>query len=319
MIVAFAFLLFLAVVLAVVAVTLSRQSAAGRALVQRMKNLGRSTPADLPMPDVERDSRYSTIPWFDRLLRALNLGQRLELLLYQAGMDIRAAVLVMVIGVFGLGGYLLGLLFFHRVMVGLVTMVLFAPIPYGYVRFRKTQRMNNFAKEFPDALDLLVSALRAGLSFSAAMQVVSEESPEPVRSEFAITVEEQALGLDMRETLGNLAQRVDSLDLRFFVTAVLLQKDSGGNLAEVLTNTSHLIRERFRVLGDIKTFTAHGKLTGIVLAMLPVGVSIFTWMMAPDYFRPMIETDGGKFMLGGAVFMQILGVLAIRKIVQIKV
>jgi tight adherence protein B len=284
-----------------------------------MRNLGRTSPDDLPMPDVERDARYSSMPWFDRLLRALNLGQRLELLLYQAGMDVRSGVLVLVIAVFAIGGYFVGLLFFHRIMVGLVSMLLIGPLPLGYVNFRKNQRMRAFAQEFPDALDLLVSALRAGLSFSAAMQVVSEESPEPVRSEFAITVEEQALGLDMRETLGNLAQRVDSLDLRFFVTAVLLQKDSGGNLAEVLTNTSHLIRERFRVLGDIKTFTAHGKLTGMVLAMLPIGVSIFTWMMAPDYFRPMIETDGGKFMLAGAVFMQVLGVLVIRKVVQIKV
>src|SRR5438093_9795484 len=121
--------------------------------------------------------------------------------------------------------------------------------------------MKSVAEDCPDALDMLMRALRAGLSFSAAMQIVSEESPEPVRGEFAVTVEEQSLGLDFRDTMFNLTRRVDSLDLRFFVTAVILQRDTGGNLAEILENTSKLIRDRFRVLGDIATFTAQGRLT----------------------------------------------------------
>jgi len=144
--------------------------------------------------------------------------------------------------------------------------------------------MQAFALEFPDALDLLVGALRAGLSFSAAMQMVSEESPEPVRTEFSVTVEEQALGLDFREALLNLTRRVDSLDLRFFVTAVVLQRETGGNLAEILENTARLIRDRFRVLGDIRTFTAQGRLTGAILVLLPVVMALYTYTINPDYF-----------------------------------
>jgi tight adherence protein B len=151
------------------------------------------------------------------------------------------------------------------------------------------------------------------------MQIVAEESPEPVRGEFAITVEEQSLGLDFREALVNLTKRVDSLDLRFFVTAVILQRDTGGNLAEILENTSRLIRDRFRILGDIQTFTAQGRLTGLILCGLPIGIGVFMLAMTPDYFRPMLESPSGRLALFIAGGMQLLGVLVVRRIVNIKV
>jgi len=141
--------------------------------------------------------------------------------------------------------------------------------PFMVVSYKRSARQRQFAEEFPDALDLLVSALRAGISFSAALQIVADESPEPVRSEFAIVVEEQALGMDLREALTNMANRVGSLDLKFFATAVVLQRTAGGNLTEVLENTGRLIRDRFRILGDIKTFTSAGRLTGVILSVLP--------------------------------------------------
>src|SRR5206468_3737521 len=185
--------------------------------------------------------------------------------------------------------------------------------PYWFVAHRRAQRMKAFATQFPDSLELLVSSLKAGLSFSAAMQIVAEESPEPVRSEFAIAVEEQALGLEFRETMRNLTRRVEVLDLRFFVTAVLLQRETGGNLAEVLHNTATLIRERFRVLGDIKTFTAQGRMTGAVLICLPIGIALFTYTLTPDYFRPVLESHGGRVLLWIAGALQITGMLVIRR------
>src|SRR5258706_2407174 len=175
------------------------------------------------------------------------------------------------------------------------------------VVYKKNQRMKAFAQEFPDALDLLVSALRAGLAFSAAMQIVAEESPEPVRGEFAITVEEQSLGIDAREAMVNLTNRVDSIDLRFFVTAVLLQRDTGGNLAEILHNTSVLIRERFRILGDIKTFTAQGRMTGWILSILPLGMAVMMYVTSPEWFKPMLVEGGGRVALIVAGTMQLLG------------
>jgi len=317
MIIVFSVLLFLAVALLILGVVLDRTGARGRALVQRLRGMGGGAERHAAL--AERDRRLSTLPWLDDVLRRFNLGQRLELLLYQAGMSMRAGTLVLTIAVGAMGGYLLGLVVFHRVSPAILFMLLAAPAPYMLVLYRKAQRMKSFAKEFPDALDLLVTGLRAGLSFTAALQIVAEESPDPVRGEFALLVEEQSLGLDFREAMINLTERVDVLDLRFFVTAVLLQRESGGNLAEVLQNTATLIRERFRVIGDIQTFTAQGKLTGAILVCLPVVIGLFTFICTPDYFRPMMESHAGRVALWWAAGMQLAGIAAIMRIVNIKV
>jgi tight adherence protein B len=318
LILAFSILIFLCVVAGTVGLIIHRSGEGARALQGRLKELAQRT-RDLPGPKVERDKRYSAIPWLDGILRRINIAQGLEMLLYKAGMSMRVGVLLLLIAAFGMGGYFFGIIAFHRAPPALLFMLVLAPLPYAYVAYRKSQRMKAFAQEFPDALDLLVSALRAGLSFSAAMQIVSEESPEPVRGEFAITVEEQSLGLDFRESLVNLTRRVDSLDLRFFVTAVVLQRETGGNLAEILENTSELIRDRFRILGDIQTFTAQGRLTGLILLCLPLSIGVFMFIMTPEYFKPMIESDAGRAALWFAGFMQLMGALIIRKIVNIKV
>jgi tight adherence protein B len=314
----FVALIFLAVVLASVGMVLHRNSQATRVLGDRLRELGQKSRRTAEV-NVTRDQRYSAIPWLDSMLRRLNLSHRLELMLYQAGMTMRVGQLVLLTASFAMMGYFVGIAVFHRVAPALLFLAVLAPLPYLYVAYRKSVRMKAFAEEFPDALDLLVSALRAGLSFSAAMQIVSEESPEPVRSEFGVTVEEQALGLEFRESMVNLTRRVDSMDLRFFVTAVILQRDTGGNLAEVLENTSRLIRDRFRILGDIRTFTAQGRLTGWILLSLPLSICVFTVAIAPDYFRPMLVSEGGRAALWVAGFMQLLGALIIRKIVNIKV
>jgi tight adherence protein B len=319
MILIFSILIFLAVVAGVVGFVQFHGGEGARALRSRLRAIAQRTRVELPKMDVERDTRYSAIPMLDVVLRRLNLGQRLELLLYQAGMSMRVGVLLLLVASCAMGGYFMGLLLTHRLLPALLFMGVAGPIPYGFVVFRKHQRMKSFSEEFPDALDLLVSGLRAGLSFAAAMQIVAEESPEPVRTEFAVTVEEQALGLDFRESLLNLTRRVDSMDLRFFVTAVILQRETGGNLAEILENTAELIRDRFRILGDIATFTAQGKLTGAILVALPTAIGLFTFALTPEYFRPMMEAPEGRLALWGAGLMQLAGILVIRRIVNIKV
>ena len=319
MILLFSILIALAVVVGIAGVLLERSGISARHIAGRLRRLGLRPRDDDATIGIERDARYSAVPLLDRVLRALNVGGHLELLLYQAGMSMRAGVLVVLIGVAGMAGYFAGLVIFHRLFPAIALLALLMPLPYLYVRFRKGQRMKAFSREFPDALDLLVSGLRAGLSFNAAMQIVAEESPEPVRGEFAITVEEQALGLDQREALINLTRRVEVLDLRFFVTAVLLQKETGGNLAEVLSNNAVLIRDRFKVLGDIATFTAQGKMTAVVLVSLPVAVGLFTFMAAPNYFTPMLVTEQGHKALLIAGLMQLGGIFFIHRIVNIRV
>lgn len=268
---------------------------------------------------VERDERLSAIPLLDRLLKSLSLARRLELMLYQAGMTMRVGSFLLMLAVMGAIGYAVGTAVFHHMLHGMVLALILGFSPFMVVSYKRSVRQRQFAEEFPDALDLLVSALRAGISFSAALQIVADESPEPVRSEFAIVVEEQALGMDLREALTNMANRVGSLDLKFFATAVVLQRTAGGNLTEVLDNTGRLIRDRFRILGDIKTFTSAGRLTGLILSVLPAGMCIFMIMIAPDYFHKMWDHPMGRTVLGAAFLLQLLGWLTIRKIVNIKV
>jgi len=231
----------------------------------------------------------------------------------------RVGTFILTIAVCGMVGYLAGVGFFHHVLHGTVLLFTLGFAPFLVVNYKRSIRQRQFAEEFPDALDLLVSALRAGISFSAALQIVADESPEPVRSEFAIVVEEQALGNDLREALTNMSNRVGSLDLKFFATAVVLQRAAGGNLTEVLENTSKLIRDRFRILGDIKTFTSAGRLTGVVLSALPLGMGIFMLMFAPNYFHKMWDLPEGRTILGLALLLQLFGWLTIRKIVNIRV
>ena len=311
-------LIFAAVATLAVGMLLRRKEGDTKAVRERVGGRQAKSAASGPVV-VERDTRLSSLPFLDKILRQLSFSRRLELLLYQAGSNMRVATFLLVIAMGTLLGYLVGYIVFTRLLHALVFGVIGGFAPVFFLMQKKSRRMRAFAEEFPDALDLLVSALRAGISFSSALQIVADESPEPVRSEFAIVVEEQALGLDLREALTNLANRVDSLDLKFFVTAVVLQRDTGGNLTEVLENTSNLIRDRFRILGDIMTFTAQGRLTGIILTCLPLGLGIFMAMVAPDYFHKMWDSHSGKAVLGFAVVMQLLGGLAIRKIVDIKV
>lgn len=313
-----AILLFGSTTTLVVAMLLRGREKGTRSL--RLRIGGAKTKAAPTGPaGLERDTRLSVMPALDRVLRQLSLARTLELLLYQAGLSMRVGAFVLVVAGCAMAAYLVGYLVFARLLLAVAFMVFGGAIPFLYVLHKKSARLQAFAEEFPDALDLLVSALRAGISFSAALQIVADESPEPIRSEFAIVVEEQALGLEMREALTNLAGRVDLVDLKFFVTAVVLQRDTGGNLTEVLENTSRLIRDRFRILGDIKTFTTQGRLTGWILTCLPLGIALFMVVVAPDYFHKMWDLPAGRAVLGFAATMQILGSLAIKKIVDIKV
>lgn len=311
-------LIFAATAALVAAMLTQRREREAHELKQRVGGGERAAASAGPVM-VERDTRMSTLPFLDEFLKKVSAARRIELLLYQAGLGMRVATFLMAIGAAAMASYLISYIIFGKILHSIVFMGVGGFLPVLFVFHKKNQRMKAFAEEFPDTLDLLVSALRAGISFSGALQIVADESPEPVRSEFAIVVEEQALGLDLREALGNLATRVDSLDLKFFVTAVVLQRDTGGNLTEVLENTGKLIRDRFRILGDIMTFTAQGRLTGLILTCLPLGLAIFMAMLAPDYFGKMWNHPNGRAILGFAALMQIMGGLAIRKIVDIKV
>lgn len=192
-----------------------------------------------------------------------------------------------------------------------------ALLPYYYVSRQRKQRFARFEEFFPEAIDLLGRAIRAGHAFSTGLRVVAEESTDPISTEFRQVYEEQKFGLPLSESLLALSDRMTLLDVRIFVTAVLIQVESGGNLAEILDNLSHIIRDRFRFRRQLRTHTAHGRMTGWVLASAPVVAGVGMFMLNPEYIRVLFEEPLGRLMLVMAAGLQLVGFVAIRRIMDV--
>jgi tight adherence protein B len=192
-------------------------------------------------------------------------------------------------------------------------------IPFVWLWWKRNTRMKKFAAQLPEAMELVARALRAGHSLAAGMHVVADEMPEPISKEFGRVYEEQNLGIPLEECLKGMCDRVPNLDLKFFVTSVAIQRQTGGDLAEILDRIGYVIRERFKILGQVKALTAEGRLSGIVLIALPIGLFFLMLWMKPDYIRELWVTKEGIKMSIGAIVLMIIGSICIKKIVDIKV
>jgi len=194
-----------------------------------------------------------------------------------------------------------------------------ASLPFVHVWWKRKKRFDAFLEELPDALDLVSRALSAGHAFSEALNMVSTEMPDPIATEFRKTYEEQNLGLSIKLALENLTQRMPLLDLRMCVTAVLIQRETGGNLSEILEKVSHTIRERFRIMGDLKTLTTSSRMSAWLLCGLPIFVALAVTVMNPDYMSVLWKDPRGHYLIAAAMFLQISGMLIVRKILNIKI
>lgn len=192
-------------------------------------------------------------------------------------------------------------------------------LPWLWAWWKRRSRFKRFAMQLPDAMGLIARALRSGHSLPSALSVISDEMPAPVATEFGMAFEEQNLGVPIDKALRSMLKRMPNLDLKFFVTAVAIQKQSGGDLAEILDKISYVIRERFKILGTVAALTAEGRLSGIVLMALPFGLFLAVYALNPDYVMLLFTSDEGRKMVAAAVVMQIVGAFVIKKIVNIKV
>lgn len=205
--------------------------------------------------------------------------------------------------------------------------IVFAPIaglvclmaPYFYMNFKRSKRMTKFNQQLPEALELLSRSLRAGHSLGAGFGLVASEMPQPIRREFGRCFEEQNFGISLEESLNAMTVRIPNMDLRFLATAIILQRQTGGDLAEILDKISRLIRERFKLAGTIQALTGEGRLSGIVLMSLPPGLFVVMYFLNREYIMSLFKDDMGRWLLGGTIVMQLIGALVIRKIVDIKV
>lgn len=256
-----------------------------------------------------------------RLLQRMELRDRLHRLLEQAGLRWKVARLVHgCLGLF-LAGYGAGWLLIPPQFRqwAFLPALLGGASPLVYVIRKRKDRLHKFEEQFPESLEFVARSMRAGHAFSVSLEMLHREFQEPLAGEFRRTFDEHNLGMPLELALEKLAIRVPSLDVHFFVSAVMLQKRTGGNLAEILDKLAHLMRERFKLRGRIKAISAHGRMTGTALTLIPVGVGLLMFWTNKDYVRFFIYDELGNYMMGGAVLLQLIGYAIIQKIVNIEV
>jgi tight adherence protein B len=259
---------------------------------------------------------------FKNLLARLQFSQHAAEQIQQAGMNWSPSKLLVIMGLAAIPGLAIGAWsgFLLNAATSAVALGIFTgAMPYLAVRHKRRVRLDKLEEQFPGALDFLARSMRAGHAFSISLEMVGEEIPDPLGQEFRALFNEQNLGAPLDVALHNFTVRVPLLDARFFASSVLLQKQTGGNLSEILSRLAYVIRERFRLKGQVKAASAHGRLTATILTMLPIATMIGLLGIAPGYLQTMASDDDGKWMIAGALAAQILGNFSIKKIINIKV
>ena len=266
-----------------------------------------------------RDEMMSNMPWLHRLMLQWAWSSKLQDYLVQAGMTTKPAKIVLFTGVCGVGAYLIASFFLPHFYLALPIAIVAAFIPIAVVMFRRRRRLRKFEETFPEALDLLGRAVRAGHAFTTGLEMISKECAEPLAGEFRTAFEEQNFGLPLRDALLNLSERVPIIDVQFFVTALMIQKETGGNLAEILDGLARVIRERFRIYRDVQVRTAQGRLTAGILIALPIAMLGILSVLNPKYIGILFTDPQGPVMLVTAGVLQIIGSMILWKIIHFEV
>jgi len=252
------------------------------------------------------------------LSRAKGLSRPLELLITQSGLTITVGTLVLTSVLLGCVGYLVVKVLTHFTFLALAVALMLASVPVMFVRWKRTRRFRTFEEQFPEAIELMARAMRAGHAFPTGILMVAEEMPSPMGAEFKLLYDRQNFGMSLNDALKGLAERVPILDARFFTTAVLTQRETGGNLSEILDNLAAVIRDRFKVKRQVRAVTAHGRITGWILSGMPPVLALILSVVSPEYLKPMITDPLGIQMIAAGCTMQVIGTLIIRKLVNIR-
>jgi tight adherence protein B len=261
-------------------------------------------------------------PGLKRLVSSLQFSRHVTEQMQQAGLTWSASRLLAAMGLAMIPGFGIGMLIpflLNGPTTGVTLALVFGMAPYLFVRHKRTKRLAELEEQFPEALDFMARSMRAGHAFSISMEMLGEELADPLGQEFRALFNEQNLGAPIDIALRNFTVRVPLLDARFFTSSVLLQKQTGGNLSEILSRLAYVIRERFRLKGQVKAVSAHGRMTATILTLLPIGTMICLLAVAPGYLQGMAAEAEGKWLIGGAIVAQILGNFFIKKIINIKV
>jgi len=269
---------------------------------------------------LNRIAPLSTVPAIEGLLsRSAGIVRPLEKMLERSGLSITVGQVVLACG------FLAALLFFTALqltntpLIALIAAVAAGSLPILLVRWMAKRRLAKFEEQFPEAIDLIARGLRAGHALTTTLGMVAEEAPEPVRGEFRLLYDRQNYGMPLSDAFRSFAERIPLLDARFFATSVLTQRESGGNLGEVLDNLAALIRERFRLKRHVRAVSAHGRMTGWVLSMLPMAIAAILAVVAPGYIDIMFRDPLGRMIVITALVMQAIGAFIMRRIIDIEI
>lgn len=271
------------------------------------------------MPDVLKNEMLSEVPLLHRILARFPSAERLDRRLKQADLTMSPGVFVLVSAVLFVFGAAVGALLHWPHLFFVMLGLLLSLLPNTLVNIRVRRRLKRFSANFPEALEMFARSLRAGHSFTGAVQLVAQEMPKPVGTEFQKVFDEQNMGISLKQALLGMTERVDSLDVKFFVTALLVQRETGGNLAEIIDKIAYVIRERFRIQGQLKVFTAQARMTGVILMVLPVAVALLIGLINPGYLEPLGTDPAGRVLVAVGIVLQVTGMILIRKIIRIKI
>jgi tight adherence protein B len=267
----------------------------------------------LELLKVEPVTRFD---WLNRLIYKYPIARMLETRILQA--DSKTTPAMLLVATFGLAivGFISVSLFFNIIAIQIVVACVLGYIPFGYISFKRSRRIAAFNAGLPDAIDMMGRALRAGHAMTASISIVAEQSAEPVRSEFGEVFKQQNFGLPLRDAFMQMLEHVPSQDLRVVVTGILVQKETGGNLADILDRTAHTIRERLKIQGEIRTHTAQGRMTGWILCMLPVVMLVIINILNPGYSKILMDTPIGQMLSYLGIGLLVAGGLIIRQIIN---
>ena len=289
----------------------------GRKLARRLREVGESP--DAPDAALVMDRPEGPLPQLDKLVNRTAAGSRLSRLIEQSGIRTTASAMLVMSLCSGMLAAASAAWFVRHPLAPILAAPIGMVLPFAWLVNRRSSRFRKFEEQFPEALDLLSRAIRAGHAFQTALGMVADELTEPVGPEFKKTFERQNFGLPLRDALDELADRVTLLDVRFFVTAVAIQRETGGNLAEILDNLAHVVRERFKIRRQVRVHTAHGRFTGYVLLALPAALGAALSFLSPEHMRLLFQERMGQMMLIAAMVMQTVGFIWIRQVIKIEV
>jgi len=288
-----------------------------RQLELRLQEVSR--PDDVPDQSVVVRQHDGPLPSVEKLIGRTTAGSHLSRLIEQAGVNTTPSALLLASLICAAVAALAAYVFLRIPLAQFVCVPLGASLPMLWLLHRRSRRLRAFEEQFPDALDLISRSLRAGHAFQAAIGMAADELTAPAAPEFKKVFDQQNFGLPLRDALNALAQRVPLLDVKFFVTAVAIQRDTGGNLAEILDNLAHVVRERFKIQRQVRVHTAHGRITGFVLLALPAFLAVALSIINREHMRPLFEEPMGRTLILVTIVMQLIGFVWIRKVIKIEV